>query len=158
VFAGTSGALMVGRWLSRRRGASETEAPGDDKAEREDEDEASARKEVEDDVPTRKDDSERDVKTTSPPKRNDPKKARMLAGEKPGLEGFVCQLGDVVMRLTGEEAWLAGGVILSEDVPVAVLYVAPDAGHNTILYARWRSNGSLLWLAPLDPSAILVGG
>jgi hypothetical protein len=49
-------------------------------------------------------------------------------------------------------------VILSEDVPVAVLYVAPDAGHNTILYARVRSKTSLHWLAPLDPTAILVGG
>jgi hypothetical protein len=74
------------------------------------------------------------------------------------LDGFVCQLGDVLMRITGEEAWLAGGIVLSEEVPISVLYVAPDAGEDLAIYARTRPKSSILWLAPLDPSAILVGG
>jgi hypothetical protein len=94
------------------------------------------------------------------------KKAEEEPGEAPPpaqpqlekLDGFVCQLGDVLMRVTGEEAWLAGGVVFSEEVPISVLYVAPDAGQDLAIYARTRPNSSLLWLAPLDPSAILVGG
>jgi len=74
------------------------------------------------------------------------------------VDGFVCQLGDVLMRITGEEAWLAGGIVLSEEVPLAVLFVAPDAGHDRAIYARSRPRSSILWLEPLDPTAILVGG
>lgn len=74
------------------------------------------------------------------------------------LQGFPCQLGDVVMRITGEEAWLAGGLILSEDAPVAILFVAPDAGEGCAIYVTPRPRESLCWLSPLDPSAVLVGG
>lgn len=76
----------------------------------------------------------------------------------PTLEGFPCQLGDVVMRMTGEEAWLAGGVVLEEEVPITVLFVAPDAGHDRALYVHPSPRASIVWLDPLDPSAILVGG
>jgi hypothetical protein len=82
----------------------------------------------------------------------------VVAGPKSRLDGFVCQLGDVVMRLTGEEAWLAGGLVLSEQVPIAVLFVAPDAGHDCAIYVRGRPNAGLWWLEPLDPSAVLVAG
>lgn len=74
------------------------------------------------------------------------------------LDGFPCQLGDVLMRVTGEEAWLAGGVVLSEDMPVAALFVAPEAGQDCAIYVCPRPKESVVWLAPLDPSAILVGG
>lgn len=74
------------------------------------------------------------------------------------LAGFPCQLGDVVTRLTGEEAWLAGGVVLSEELPVAVLFVAPDAGRDVALYVRPSPSRALFWMAPLDPGEILVGG
>jgi hypothetical protein len=74
------------------------------------------------------------------------------------LDGFPCQLGDVLMRTTGEEAWLAGGLVLSEQIPVAALFVAPDAGHDLAIYARAHPVDTILWLEPLDPSAILVGG
>jgi hypothetical protein len=40
---------------------------------------------------------------------------------------------------------------------VAVLFVAPDAGHDCMIYVRVRPKG-LCWLEPLDPSAVLVGG
>jgi hypothetical protein len=62
------------------------------------------------------------------------------------------------MRLTGEEAWLAGGVVLSEEAPVAALFVAPDAVHDCAIYARPRPRESIFWMQPLDPGAVLVGG
>jgi hypothetical protein len=62
------------------------------------------------------------------------------------------------MRLTGEEAWLAGGVVLSEEMPISVLFVAPDAGHDCAIYVRARPRDSVFWLEPLDPEAVLVGG
>jgi hypothetical protein len=79
-------------------------------------------------------------------------------GPSAHLEGFPCQLGDVLMRLTGEEAWLAGGLVLSEDAPVAALFVAPDAGHDCAIYVRPRPREAVYWMAPLDPSLVLVGG
>ncbi len=134
VLAGTSGAVLVGRWLVRFRGAQNANA------------EAKA--------PEAEDDGQKDG--TEPP--SEKKSARTIAGEKMHLAGFPCQLGDVVIRMTGEEAWLAGGLVLIESIPVAVLFVAPDAVHDCAIYARARSTHSLLWLEPLDPSAILVGG
>lgn len=74
------------------------------------------------------------------------------------LAGFPCQLGDVVMRTTGEEAWLAGGLVLSEEVPVAALFVAPDAGTDCAIYVRPSPHESVFWLMPLDANAVLVGG
>ena len=163
VIAGTSGALVVGRWLARRRGAADELAAGEKKTEekkeaREDADEARGRAEVEEAVPERKDESEpaRAGSTDASTTKRKPKPA--LEGEKVRLEGFICQLGDVVMRITGEEAWLAGGLVLSEEVPVAVLFVAPDAVHDCVVYVRARPRESLFWLEPLDPSAVLVGG
>lgn len=154
VFAGTSGALLVGRWIVKRReaAAKATDRPDGREKDERDEDEERARAEVEAEVPEKKDESE--PKVADP----DPKRPRPVAGDAPRLEGFVCQLGDVVMRITGEEAWLAGGVVLSEDVPVAVLFVAPDARRDTVIYVRARPRDSLLWLEPLDPKAVLVGG
>jgi hypothetical protein len=135
VFAGTSGALVVGRWLAKRRSEASKLDAGADKDEKEDPDDAKAR--------------------AATKRRPRPAPSE---GERGRLDGFVCQLGDVVMRITGEEAWLAGGVVLSEEVPVAVLFVAPDAGHDCAIYVRARPRGSLLWLEPLDLSAVLVGG
>lgn len=119
---GAGGAMLVGRWLSRRRrevGAEETLGG-----------------------------AARDAGGAGPG----------VAGTSERLEDFPCQLGDVVMRVTGEEAWLAGGLVLSEDAPVAVLFVAPDAGHDLALYVTPRPRESLYWLSPLDASAVLVGG
>lgn len=94
------------------------------------------------------------------PKVDAEPRAKKESKPEPGdrLEGFPCQLGDVLMRLTGEEAWLAGGVVLSEEMPVAALFVAPDAGHDCAIYVCPHPRESVAWLAPLDPGAILVGG
>lgn len=166
VIAGTSGALVVGRWLAKRRAGelSPGEGTREEKAgeTKEDADEARARAEVDEEVPARKDEgaSEREEGGADPkkpsPARRKPRPAP--EGERTRLEGFICQLGDVLMRITGEEAWLAGGLVLSEEVPVAVLFVAPDAVHDCAIYVRARPRESILWLEPLDPSAILVGG
>jgi hypothetical protein len=138
IIAGTSGAVAVGRWLSRRR-----EDPSEPKP-----DAGESAKKVDE---TRAD--EADAKKTSkrPP-------TRKVEGPSAHLEGFPCQLGDVIMRLTGEEAWLAGGVVLSEEAPVAALFVAPDAVHDCAIYARPRPRESIFWMQPLDPGAVLVGG
>jgi hypothetical protein len=160
VFAGTSGALFVGRWIAKRRDAAK--APGDGpKDQEEDEEDARARAEVEEEAPTGKDDSTPNAadKANADARGAAKRKARPPAGaDGSRLDGFVCQLGDVVMRTTGEEAWLAGGVVLSEQVPIAVLFVAPEAGRDSAVYARVRPRDRLLWLEPLDPSAVLVGG
>lgn len=136
VFAGTSGALFLGRILARRRADAEP-APPDEPAKPSEAPESKA----DDEAPKR-----------APPRPPPP------GGAANRVEGFVCQLGDVVMRMTGEEAWLAGGVVLSEEVPVAILFVAPEAGHDRMIYARTRPKGNILWLEPLDPGAIFVSG
>lgn len=118
IVAGTSGVLVLGRWLARRKNEPTEKAPEDGET-----------------------------------RTNDAKPE-----EAERLEGFPCQLGDVIMRVTGEEAWLAGGVVLSEEMPVAALFVAPDAGRDVAVYVCPRPKETVYWLAPLDPGAILVGG
>ncbi len=151
VLAGTSGALLVGRWLARKGGKpAELEEKKDEK---EDKTEADARAEVEAEAPSNKDESAPERPAAKPARKRPPPE-----GPKVQLEGFVCQLGDVLMRITGEEAWLAGGLVLSEAIPVAVLFVAPDAVHDCAIWVRAAPRRGLWWLEPLDPSAILVGG
>jgi len=160
VVAGTSGALMIGRWLARRRDQANelAGAAGDDKdAPTKDADEARALAEVEAEAPAR-DDGESPAEAERKDKADPPAARTKKGAARVQLEGFVCQLGDVLMRITGEEAWLAGGVVLSEEIPVAVLFVAPDAVHDCVIYVRARPRDCLLWLEPLDPSAVLVGG
>jgi hypothetical protein len=161
VFAGTSGALVIGRWLARRR-TEEAPSRADENRE-EDSDEAGARAEVEAEIPASASDpqeSDEEGRRKADPRSpaRPPRKPRSPQGEGDRLEGFLCQLGDVLMRVTGEEAWLAGGIVLSEDLPVAVLFVAPDAGHDCAIYVRRRPRSSLFWLEPLDPNELLVGG
>lgn len=162
VFAGTGGALFVGRWIARRSeaAASGSEVEGGAKApngEAPEADEAQGRADVEREVPTPDDPSKRPAASASEEART---KRRRLPpkGDEVRLDGFVCQLGDVILRHTGEEAWLAGGLVLSEDLPIAVLFVAPDAGHDCAIYVRARPRDSIWWLEPLDPTAVLVGG
>jgi hypothetical protein len=73
------------------------------------------------------------------------------------LERFPCKLGDVVLRKTGDEAWLAGGLVFMEDAPVAAMFVAPDAGGDLGVYARPEPNPSLAWLAPVAAGDVLLG-
>jgi hypothetical protein len=91
--------------------------------------------------------------------------AKPAAGEGEGsvrkseaekLEGFPCNLGDVLMRATGEEAWLAGGIVLSEQAPVAVLFVSPDAGGDRAVLVRANPSVEVAWLAPLAEGALTL--
>jgi hypothetical protein len=71
------------------------------------------------------------------------------------LAGFPCKLGDVLTRTAeGDEAWLAGALVLEEDRPVAALFIAPEAGGDRAILVRPGSGGSaggadMTWLAPL---------
>ncbi len=73
--------------------------------------------------------------------------------------GFPCTLGDVVIKVGGaEEAWLAGALVLVEDVPVAALFVAPEAGGDRAIYVRARPAApTVTWLAPLAPQELVLG-
>lgn len=73
--------------------------------------------------------------------------------------GFPCALGDVVIKLGGaEEAWLAGALVLLEDVPVAALFVAPEAGRDRAVYVRARPAApTVTWLEPLAPQELILG-
>ncbi|HEY8078385.1 MAG TPA: hypothetical protein VIF62_29855 [Labilithrix sp.] len=139
IASATSGAIVIGRWIARRRAAAARPETKDEKKN--------------DDGETKKKDNSRDD-GKEPEKRMTTK--RDDAPEV--LEGFPCQLGDVLMRMTGEEAWLAGGLVLAEEVPVAALWVAPEAGHDVAIYARPKPRDVVYWLAPLDPGAVLVAG
>jgi hypothetical protein len=145
IVAGTSGAVAVGRWLSRKREGTSEPVPeargtGGEDAKEGDQPRSTA---------STADDAKRNSKP--PPKRK-------VEGPSAHLDGFPCQLGDVIMRITGEEAWLAGGVVLSEEAPIAALFVAPDAGHDCAIYVRPQPRESVFWMQPLDPGAVLVGG
>jgi len=64
------------------------------------------------------------------------------------LAGFPCKLGDVLTRTgEGDEAWLAGALVLVEERPVAALFIAPEAGGDRAILVRPPSE--LTWLAPL---------
>ncbi len=138
IIAGASGTAFVGRWLTRRRDGAKN-ADGSDAA-----------------PPASPVLPSEPKKDAAPKKPEKPK--RTAEGPQAHLEGFPCQLGDVLMRMTGEEAWLAGGLVLAEEGPVAALFVAPDAGRDCAIYARPQPREGIFWLEPLDPGAVLVGG
>lgn len=72
------------------------------------------------------------------------------------FDAMPCRLGDVVVRATGEEAWLAGALVLEEKRVVAALFVAPQAGANRVLFATPAPETSLLWLSPVAESDAAV--
>jgi hypothetical protein len=163
IVAGTSGALFVGRWLAKRRGEKKPEEPGASGEEKKLEAKSGEGENVEegggkDERGERDERDERKKEETKDAKAKKPAKRQLPPGNVPHLDGFPCQLGDVIMRLTGEEAWLAGGVVLSEEVPVAALFVAPDAGHDCAIYVRPKPREAVVWCEPLDANAVLVGG
>lgn len=75
----------------------------------------------------------------------------------PTLSGSPCQLGDVVLRATGEEAWLAGAIVFEEDALSSVLFCSPDKGGHSAVFVRSDSAAPLLWLHPVDAGALQVG-
>jgi len=66
------------------------------------------------------------------------------------LEGFVCRLGDVLLRrVEGDEAWLAGALVLAEERPVAALFIAPEAHGDRAIFVPGPKQTVLTWLAPV---------
>ncbi len=66
---------------------------------------------------------------------------------------FPCRLGDVVVHPGGDEAWLAGATILSEDVAAAILFVAPEAKSDRALCVFAKPATDVFWLSPLAADA-----
>jgi hypothetical protein len=77
------------------------------------------------------------------------------APKRDPLEGFPCNLGDVLTRpVEGDEAWLAGALVLEEERPVAALFIAPEAGGDRAILVHPSPGGGtagadLTWLAPV---------
>ncbi len=84
------------------------------------------------------------------------------AGERPSprvvdWSVFPCALGDVIVRAGGEEAWLAGALVLSEDRPAAAVFVAPEAGGDHAILVRPRPSEEIVWLESLPPDEVILG-
>lgn len=73
------------------------------------------------------------------------------------LDGFPCRLGDVILAHHGQEAWLAGALVFRERLPMAILFIAPDAGGGHAIYARAAPEPSLVWMTPLPATALAIG-
>jgi hypothetical protein len=60
-----------------------------------------------------------------------------------------------VRAAEGDEAWLAGALVLEEERPVAALFIAPEAGGDRAILVRPTHAGEsgsvdVTWLAPVD--------
>ena len=132
-----AGSFVVGRWVMRSGRGRADESQGD-AAQRADVDAATSASAT----PTPPPDG------ASASRRPPPVEAKAL------LQEFPCALGDVILRTGGEEAWLAGAVVFSEEVPVAALFLAPDAGGDHALFVRPRPTVSLSWLRAVAPATL----
>ena len=74
------------------------------------------------------------------------------------FDGFACKLGDVVLRAGGDEAWLAGALVMSEQRATCVLFLAPDASGVRAIYAKPSPSASLGWFVPLAAGALNLTG
>ncbi len=99
-------------------------------------------------------------KTSDEPERPKKQQAPKKMDKVPAIDwsSFPCKLGDVVLRAGGDEAWLAGALVFSEDLPVAALFIAPDAGGDRALFVRPSPNASMVWLAPLAHDEVKLTG
>lgn len=73
------------------------------------------------------------------------------------VDGLPCHLGDVVLTHHGEEAWLAGALVFHERLPMAILFIAPDAGGGRAIYAHPEPEPSLVWMVPLPAGSLAIG-
>jgi hypothetical protein len=62
-----------------------------------------------------------------------------------------------VLRAGGEEAWLAGALVFTEDDPTAALFVAPDAGKDRAIFTRPKPAPLVWWLLPIGPAELAIG-
>lgn len=99
--------------------------------------------------------------TTEPPNKEEEEKEMSPAKEEiplkpppPDLSALPCQLGDVVLRGTGDEAWLAGAIVMRENgEPAAVIFFSPEAGGDRAVLARPASQ-DLVWLGPAKDAIV----
>lgn len=68
------------------------------------------------------------------------------------------KVGDVLVAEGGDEAWLAGASMMSEDAMVAALFRAPNAGADLAIYLRAVAPFEAFWLVsrgispgPIEP-------
>jgi hypothetical protein len=133
-----AGGVAIGRWVAKRHKA---DVPADAPPE--------------------------PAKSTAPPAGPTPEEIaleeeltgspREEAGEPVDWGAFPCALGDVVLRNTDHaEAWLGGAIVLREDAPAAVLFIAPDASGERAIYVRARPRAELSWLSPVPRPALAV--
>jgi hypothetical protein len=95
-----------------------------------------------------------DALPTNPLPTTPPKKIKMdPADDEEMWARFPCRLGDVVVHPGGDEAWLAGATILSEDVAAAILFVAPEAKNDRALYVLPKPSTDVTWLSPVAADA-----
>ena len=64
----------------------------------------------------------------------------------------------IVRRLEGDEAWLAGALVLAEERPVAALFIAPDAGGERAVLVPGPAQTTLTWLSPLAAGQVTLAG
>lgn len=93
------------------------------------------------------------IRSAATPTENPPVKKINPADDEQMWASFPCRLGDVVVHPSGDEAWLAGATILSEDVAAAILFVAPEAKSDRALLVFAKPSTDVLWLAPLAADA-----
>jgi hypothetical protein len=86
-----------------------------------------------------------------------PHVARVPDARADPLAEFPCHLGDVVMGMGGDEAWLAGALVFFESAPAAALFVAPEAGGDRALYVRPKPAPSIVWLMPIAAGELTIG-
>lgn len=67
---------------------------------------------------------------------------------------FPCRVGDVIVAMDGQEAWLAGALLFSEEAPVAALFIAPNPGRDHAVFVRPSPSDRIVWLAPIDLSEL----
>jgi hypothetical protein len=139
-----AGGVLAGRFFMK---TARGKAPATD----DDDDDASPTDER--DAPSTTDKTDK----TDGPVPRDPK-TRVQRGAVTDLyESLPCRLGDVVIRAGGDEAWLAGALVFSEDAVVAAMYVAPEAGKDRGVYVRSRPAEALTWMEPLAAGEIVTG-
>jgi hypothetical protein len=86
----------------------------------------------------------------------------VVAKERPAPKrdpfgGLPCKLGDVLVRVAErDEAWLAGALVLEEERPVAVLFVAPEAGGDRAIFVRPPPPAEVVWLTPLKKGELAL--
>ena len=131
-----AGGFLVGRWIMK---STSPKRRGEESA-----DAAKANAEAVDDA-AKDGDVAKDETPVKKPPDGDP------------FDSFPAHLGDVVMRTGGDVAWLAGALLFSEEVPIAALFVAPDAGGDRALFVRPIPTATIVWLDPIGPGELITG-